>query len=231
VRVHGHRGARGVKPENTLEAFEYAINVGVDGIEMDIAATKDGVPVVSHDPWLPDGAPIRTLTSPEVRRRAPAIPMLAEVLALADRGPFLFNVEIKSFPDRPNLAPAPDDFAAMVLAEVDRRGLGGRVMIQSFDFRVLHSTRRLAPEVARGALFEVRGDFVSIAREAEASIAVPEFQLVSRGHVAAAHAAGLEVYTWTPNAPAEWQTLIETGVDAIITDNPESLLRWLGTRS
>jgi glycerophosphoryl diester phosphodiesterase len=104
-------------------------------------------------------------------------------------------------------------------------------MIQSFDFRVLHSTRRLAPEVARGALFEVRGDFASIARKAEASIAVPEFQLVSSGNVAAAHAAGLEVYTWTPNTPAQWQTLLEAGVDAIITDNPESLLRWLGTRS
>src|SRR5712692_6095882 len=52
IQVHGHRGARAVRPENTLPAFEYAIGIGVDVLELDMAVTKDNVVVVSHDPYL-----------------------------------------------------------------------------------------------------------------------------------------------------------------------------------
>jgi glycerophosphoryl diester phosphodiesterase len=230
VRVQGHRGARGIQPENTLAAFQYAIDAGADAIEMDIACTADDIPVVVHDPWLADRAPIRALSRLELRRRAPSIPALAEVLALAGPRPFLFNIEIKSFPDEPGLAPPPDAFASLVLAEIDRCRLQARVMIQSFDFRVLRAVRRLAPEIPRGALFEAGDDFAAIAHAADAPIAVPEFHLVSAANVAAAHAAGLEVYTWTPDSPAEWQPLIDAGVDAIITDDPAGLLKFISGR-
>ena len=75
--MHGHRGARARRPENTLAAFEYAIGVGVDAIEMDLAVTKDDVLVVSHDPELnpeicsaPAGSPsvIRQLTLAQLQR-------------------------------------------------------------------------------------------------------------------------------------------------------------------
>src|SRR5947207_14721460 len=52
ILVHGHRGARAMRPENTIPAFEYAIDQGVDAIEMDVAVTKDEVLVISHDPVL-----------------------------------------------------------------------------------------------------------------------------------------------------------------------------------
>src|SRR5215471_15991187 len=52
IQVHGHRGARAMRPENTMPAFEYAIDLGVDAIEMDVAVTKDDVLVISHDPVL-----------------------------------------------------------------------------------------------------------------------------------------------------------------------------------
>src|SRR3954465_5572267 len=52
IQVHGHRGARAMRPENTIPAFEYAIAQGVDALELDMAVTKDGVVVVSHDPEL-----------------------------------------------------------------------------------------------------------------------------------------------------------------------------------
>ena len=52
ILVHGHRGARAVRPENTLPAFEYAIQAGVDVLELDVAVTKDNVLVVSHDPRM-----------------------------------------------------------------------------------------------------------------------------------------------------------------------------------
>src|SRR5882762_839389 len=75
ILVHGHRGARARRPENTTPAFEYAIAQGVDALEMDMAVTKDGVIVISHDPILEppvctgprDGVAIRELTLSEVR--------------------------------------------------------------------------------------------------------------------------------------------------------------------
>src|ERR1044072_4151915 len=75
IQVHGHRGARAVRPENTLPAFEYAIAHGVDYLELDLAVTRDDVLVVSHDPHLgtvctgPAGPDtIRQLTLNQVRR-------------------------------------------------------------------------------------------------------------------------------------------------------------------
>src|SRR5580698_8626156 len=76
ILVHGHRGARAMRPENTLAGFEYAIAVGADALEMDVAVTRDDVVVVSHDPKLnrricqsPDPPrAIRDLTLFEVER-------------------------------------------------------------------------------------------------------------------------------------------------------------------
>src|SRR5579864_7264506 len=75
ILVHGHRGARARRPENTLPAFRYAIEQGVDVLELDVAVTKDNVPVVSHDPLInaticsgpKTGIPIHTLTLAELR--------------------------------------------------------------------------------------------------------------------------------------------------------------------
>src|SRR5437667_10110934 len=75
IQVHGHRGARAMRPENSMPAFEYAIAQGVDALELDMAVTKDGVAVVSHDPELRppactrprDRAVPRALTLAEVR--------------------------------------------------------------------------------------------------------------------------------------------------------------------
>src|SRR5438552_2739751 len=76
IQVHGHRGARAMRPENTLPAFEYAIAAGVDALELDMAVTRDNVIVVSHDPEMRapictgprDHAVIRGLTLAEIRQ-------------------------------------------------------------------------------------------------------------------------------------------------------------------
>lgn len=210
--MHGHRGARARRPENTIAAFEYAIDAGADAIEMDIVVTADGIPMVAHDPF-------GSLTCAEVRRRSPHVPTLAEALALADRGAFLFNIELKPYADPERLA----DLVAPAAA------LAGRVMFQSFDFAVLHALAKRFPAAPRGALFEhTAEDFISIARRAQAAIVAPEFHLVTAEKVRAAHQSGLTALTWTPNRPAHWKKLIDAGVDGLITDDPAALLRYLG---
>lgn len=254
VLVHGHRGARALRPENTLPAFEYAIAQGVDALELDMAVTKDNVLVISHDPELKPpictgpkpSAVIHTLTLAEVRewdcgamqnpnfprqKTVPGtrMPTLDEVFALAPRGKFLFNIETKSFPDHPELTPAPAEFVRLVLAEIRKHHLESRVILQSFDFRTLHEMKKIAPEIALSALYEgAPKDFTVIAQEAEAGIVSPEFHLVTPQQVNTAHAAGLQIVPWTADTTADWDRLIAAGVDAIITDDPAALLQHLG---
>jgi glycerophosphoryl diester phosphodiesterase len=242
-----------MRPENTLPGFEYAISIGADALEMDVAVTRDDVVVVSHDPKLnrsictsPD-APraIRDLTLAELERwdcgavrnpRFPKqtpipgarVPTLDQVLDLSDRGHFLFNIEVKSFPDRPALAPPPERFAELVHQAIRRHKLQERAIVQSFDFRVLHAMRQVAPEIRLGALYVGRPkSFVAIAHLAAAGIVAPYHALASARQVRAAHAAGLEVIAWTANRPRDWRRLIAAQVDAIITDDPAALLAYL----
>ncbi len=212
VAVHGHRGARAKRPENTLAAFEYAIAAGVDAIELDVVLTADGSPMVAHDPVAP-------LTLAELRRQSPHIPTLPEVLALAQLGRFLFNIELKPFPNPVRLV----GLAVPLVAS-----LPGRVLFQSFDFAILHELRARAPGIPRGALFEdTTESFVSLAESAQAGFVAPEYHLVTEEQMRSAHAAGLQVITWTPNRKAEWQELIEAGVDGLITDDPAALIEYL----
>jgi len=253
IQVHGHRGARALRPENTLPAFEYAIAQGVDALELDMAVTKDSVLVVSHDPELRapvcngprDRVPIHELTFEEVRqwdcggkqnpaypRQQPVagtrMPSLDEVFALAPKGKFLFNIETKIFLNRPEVTPSPEEFVRLVLAEVRKHHLESRVVLQSFDYRTLHAMAKAAPEIRLSALYEGKPkSFVEVARDAGAKIVSPEHHLVTPEEVRAAHAAGLEVLPWTPNTPQDWQRLLDAGVDGMISDDPAALLAFL----
>jgi glycerophosphoryl diester phosphodiesterase len=256
ILVHGHRGARARMPENTLPAFEYAIQSGVDALEMDMAVTKDGVIVISHDPMLRkpvctgprDNAIIHELTLADVRQwdcgavRNPMfanqkpvpgtrIPTLDDVFQLAGRGTFDYNIETKSFPDRPALTSPPEEFASMVLAKIREYHVEKRVILQSFDFRTLVAMKKLAPEIRLSALTESDPrEFAEIAKEAHAEIISPNYMLVTPAKVEAAHRAGLQVVPWTVNRPADWDRMIDAKVDAIISDDPAELIAYLKQR-
>ena len=254
ILVHGHRGARARRPENTIPAFEYAIQAGVDALEMDMAVTKDNVIVISHDPILEppvchgpqERAVIHELTLLQVKQwdcgaqqnprfatqqaiPGTRMPTLDEVFALAPQEAFDYNIETKSFPDKPQYTPTPEVFVQMVLAKIRQYKLEKRVILQSFDFRTLRAMRKLAPEIRLSALVDENDhrDFTAIAADAGAGIVSPYFKLVTPEKVAAAHKAGLQVVPWTVNTPQEWDPLIAAHVDAIISDDPAALIAYL----
>ncbi|MDX2154299.1 MAG: glycerophosphodiester phosphodiesterase [Bryobacteraceae bacterium] len=258
IQVHGHRGARAVLPENTIPAFEHAIEVGADVLELDMAVTKDNVVVVSHDPELnpkickgPAGLPkgIRQLTLEQLRqfdcgatanadypkqRAVPGtrMPTLDEVLALARRGTFEFNIETKIFKDKPEYTPSPEEFTRLVVDLVRKHKLEKRVILQSFDFRTLEACKKIAPEIRLSALYAIGlKDFVGIAKDSGARIVSPHYMLVTKGRVEEAHKAGLQVVPWTANTVRDWDRLVEAGVDAIITDDPAALIEYLKGRA
>jgi glycerophosphoryl diester phosphodiesterase len=256
IAVHGHRGARAALPENTLPAFAYAIDVGADYIELDIEATRDDVLVACHDPVLrrrravgpPGSRVVRELTLARLRqfdcgslpnrrfRRQLAvpgarIPTLDEVFALARRGCFRFNIEVKSFPQRPRYAPPPEDYARLLLDAVRRHGLEGRVEVQSFDLRVLRAVRDAGAPLPLTALSRFGGrDFIEEAQKAGAGTIGPYHRLVTQRGVARAHAARMRVVPWTANRPRDWARLVRAGVDGIITDDPAGLIDYLRKR-
>jgi glycerophosphoryl diester phosphodiesterase len=213
VDLQGHRGTRGLAPENTLVAFRKAIEIGVTTLETDLALTADDVLVLVHDPrlsraltrtgdgrWLEqDGAPIRSLTSVELRaydvgrldpsheyakswpQQLPAdgerIPTLAELFALARDArspgghPVRFNIEIKLTPDSAVPTASAEEFARAVAREVEAAGMTGRVTVQSFDWRPLRALKRIAPEI-RTACLTIEAKAMNTVRE-DASGASP----------------------------------------------------------
>ena len=281
ILVHGHRGSRATRPENTLPAFEYAIEHGTDVLELDLAVTKDNVLVVSHSPYLtqrtsddprmaavlanertcvgpalPVGTLIHSLTLAQLKQYdcgakalsafpkqvavpGTKIPTFDEVLDLAPRGNFAFNVETKIFINHPEITPSPEVFVKMIDDAVKRHHLETRVILQSFDFRTLHAMKTLDPAIRLSALFgQAKYDvmmgitdsdksFVHIAKISGADILSPDESLVTPAQVEAAHAAGLQVAPYTVNTTEGWKKMADAHVDAIITDDPTALLQWL----
>lgn len=252
--VHGHRGAAALRPENTIPSFEEAIRGGADYIEMDIAVTRDNIPVISHDPVINleicQGAggkhPIHELTLEQLRqydcgsltlkafpRQKPVpgthIPTFEEVLDLAKSSSIRFNIEIKSSANWPaNYTLAPDALSRMVVDVVRRRKLEKRVLIQSFDFRVVKAVRAIAPDLDVAALYGPgERTFVDIARETGARIITPQYRLVTPEKLKEAHDAGIQIIPWTVDDPQDWDRLIGMGVDGIITNDPGALVAHL----
>jgi len=181
IQVHGHRGARAVRPENSLPAFAYAVEQGVDVLELDLAVTKDDVLVVSHDSSMnpafctgPAGSQtvIRKMTLGELRRwdcgakanrdfpkqgavPGTRVPTLQEVFDLVKKqgSRVEFNIETKISAAKPELTPTPERFVELVLQVVRKNGLTARVMLQSFDYRTLHAMKKLEPKMRLSALY------------------------------------------------------------------------------
>ncbi len=244
--LQGHRGARGLAPENTLAAFRIALDLGVTTLETDLAVTKDGVLVISHDPFLnPD---LTRLDGQWIATAGPTI----QSLTLAD----LKRYDIgrtnpgskygQQFAGQ-KLAPDPERFAQLTVEAIRKGKAGARSTIQSFDWRGLIAARRLAPEIATGCLsiesnnsdtvgrasaqpspwlggldLKAHGGSVpKLAKAAGCAVWSPFWRNVTAENVKEAQALGLKVVPWTVNNPADMTQLIDLGVDGLITDYPD----------
>jgi glycerophosphoryl diester phosphodiesterase len=170
------------------------------------------------------------------------IPTFDEVLDLAPQGKFQFNVETKIFPNRPEITPTPEVFVAMIDKAVKAHRLESRVILQSFDFRTLLAMRALDPAIRLSALFGMAQydtlmgitdsdkNYAHIAKVvglSDGDFFSPEQSLVTPAEVQWAHDHHLQVAPYTVNTPEGWQKMAGAHVDAIITDDPAGLLKWL----
>ena len=230
MEIFAHRGASAHAPENTMAAFVEAYNQRADGIELDIHSAADGTFVVIHDDTLDlttaGKGPVRDRSFEEIRRldaggwfdprfSAERVPELSEVLDLT-AGRCLLNIEIKASAFEAGY-PA-DAIEHQVVALVKTTGAEDRVIISSFDWRILQRIAAMDSPPALALISDHGADRSVIERllAMKAFSWHPRFKVLTREQVDRMHAAGLKVFPWTINTREEAQRILALGIDGLI---------------
>jgi glycerophosphoryl diester phosphodiesterase len=219
-----HRGAHQTHPENSIAAFERALELGAEGIELDVHATRDGIVVVHHDPVVharhpqrPAHKAIANLSAAELERFPLAdgtrVPTLHEALdAIGNR--VTVYVEIKA----PNIE-------ALVTRCI--RESEATCAVHSFDHRIVKIVKSIFPAIRTGVLEVSRHiDPVASLASASAEDLWQEVDSIDEEIVERAHSVGARVVAWTANDATQWDTLHALGVDAICTDRIAELATY-----
>jgi glycerophosphoryl diester phosphodiesterase len=232
--VLGHRGARREAPENTLLAFDLALDAGADGVELDVRYGADGALLVIHDQTLTRvtngrvGQALGDLSLADLEEidlgAGQRIPTLNQVLAWSRERECRLNVELKSDHDTSPL------FVDSVVALLRAEPAGDRVILSSFDASVVARLAAALEDYTVGWLVDAASDL-----EASAGLAAqhrvraihPRESLLSAASVGALRRDFDVVNTWTANDPDRIVELSALGVDAIITDDPALALEAL----
>jgi glycerophosphoryl diester phosphodiesterase len=262
--LQGHRGARGLRPENTIPAFLLALDSGVTTIELDLAITKDNQIIVSHEPWMsaeicaqPNGKLIKEKDQqkfniyqmtydqvktfdcgsqgnprfPEQVKMKTSKPLLTEVIVAVEdhirsftQYEVDYNIEIKTTEDGDKkFHPVPEVFSDLVYNLLDQYLPMERVVIQSFDFRVLKYWHQKYPDVRLAALVENKKSVEANLDDLgfNPSIYSPYFELLTKDKVKNLQRKKIRVIPWTVNEEKDMKKIKDMGVDGFITDYPD----------
>jgi glycerophosphoryl diester phosphodiesterase len=243
VLVVAHRGFSGVAPENTLAAFKRAIDLGVDMIELDVHLSKDGQVVVIHDDTLnrtTNGkGKVAHHTLNELKQldagswfgkqfSGEKIPMLKEVLELT-RGRMLLNIELK-IGDQGQYTMM--DLADRSFKEVEKAGMLNQVVFSSFDPSAIDRIIGKSPKIPVALIYNQSWTFP---QEVTGGRSIPILscsgKVLTQANISNTHQRGMKVIVWTLNTEEHMQYFLSTGVDGIITDYPDRLIKILQKRS
>lgn len=253
--VIAHRGGRIWAPENTLAGFKKSLDLGADGIELDIHRCKTGELIVIHDETVDrttDGSGlVKNMTLAQLRglsagaKWAPAsqlrklsagityssefkkekLPLLTEVFDLI-KGKLIINIEIKNAPiDYPGIE---DDLIALL----KKYPYPDKIVVSSFDHDVIHRFHEKAPQYQCAILTDcILSNVGEYAKGIGSQNWNPGFGDFRGDAAQRAHAAGLKVNVWTVNSPEDWKEAIAMPVDGIITDDPAGLKDFLHSQT
>jgi glycerophosphoryl diester phosphodiesterase len=249
VLAVAHRGASVRAPENTLAAIREAAALGADAVEVDVQRTRDGALVLMHDATLARTTDAATRYSPrapwsvgsftlrELRRldagswKSPRfarerVPTLRQTLrTIGELGDLRLLLELK----RPERHPGIVADLARVLLGAQRDGLldTRRVVVQSFDVSAVKGLKAHCPELTVGVLgLPPRAHLPALGTWA--SQVNPHHAALDASYVEAVHANGMRCLTWTVDRPFAMRRAIRAGVDGVITNRPDVLLRQRG---
>jgi glycerophosphoryl diester phosphodiesterase len=218
VQIIGHRGARGLEPENTMRSFRKALELGVDYIECDVHMTKDGHIILMHDHTVDrttsGSGPVNSFTFDEIRKldagKGETIPTLQELLDLT-RGKVKLHIELK------------DETATKPTVHlVEKNGMGGEVFLTSGKTETLKRVRELNASIPTEHIFgEPPDDAIDRALSVGSKRISCHISHLTGELVQKAHKSGLHVIAWPPNTVEDARKAVECGVDLICTDRPD----------
>ena len=231
--IFAHRGASQAAPENTLPAFEAAIRLGADGVELDVQYTSDGALVIFHNPTLERTSTgtgrVTAHTLAQLRELdagswfGPAfvgtrIPTLDEVLDLLNNK-LLINIELKA------LDATFSDLGVDVVKTVRAHGMADQVVISSFNPFALRRAKQAGLEIECALLLahDLPGwlRLGVTRRHSRADGLHPDLAMVNEAYLAGARKLGMPVRVWTVDEEGDMRRMIALGVDGIITDAPD----------
>jgi len=238
--IFAHRGDLAHAPENTLPAFQQAIQKGADGVELDVKLTADGHVIVIHDSTVDrttDGkGRVASLPLEAIRKldagkwfnekfAGTKVPLLEEVFEVVGKDKMI-NIELKDY------TVSHDGLVKKVCELIKRHDNHNQILFSSFFPSTLKVAAQALPEIPRGLLAMpgllglwtrsfgfMFGDYQALH---------PHISSTSREQMQRAHRLKRRVHVWTVNKPEDIIQLKEWGVDGIITDDPQTAVRVLG---
>lgn len=243
--IIAHRGFKKEYPENTLIAFQAAMDAGVPMIELDVTLSRDRKLVVIHDATLErttnGHGSVHDHTLAELKLLDAGswfhsdfadehLPELSEVLDLVN-GRVIANIEIKSNAYEPN-HPA-DAIEKQVVDLVKQKKALDAVLISSFKVEILKQVFEIAerPSLALISSDPADGQTIKLCQDLNAFSWHPDHRILTESQVEKMHAAGLKVFPYTVDTLEDYLKMTAMNVDGVITNDPASVRKWSITRS
>ncbi|MEP6931351.1 MAG: glycerophosphodiester phosphodiesterase family protein [Flavobacterium sp.] len=220
-----HRGAKGYEPENTLKAFQKALDLNADGIELDVHLSADGHLIVIHDETIDKMTNgkgfVNTLSLPELKSflidEKYEIPTLKEVFDLVSKK-CLINIELKNADTLTKVVTLIDEYVS------EKNWKYEHFIVSSFDWNALQEVHHLDSKIPIGVLAETNLDLaLAFAEFVKAKAIHPYYHLLNEENTKSIQEKGFLVLPWTVNTEEDIQKIRSYNVDGIITDFPDKI--------
>ena len=210
----GHRGASAYEPENTIRAFKRAIDMGCQGVEMDLRRTKDGKIVVIHDETVDrttnGKGKVSEMTLEEIKKldsHGEKIPLLSEVLSEVKAEIFLLELKESGYEES-------------IVKEVKDFNLLDKVVFVSFNYDSLKKVKEVGGEKI-GLIYETQPYPIQVAKSLKAYAMLPSYNLLNRIHANELKKNKFFVIPWVVNDVSILEKMMYFKVDGVITDKPD----------
>jgi len=215
MKIVGHRGARGLAPENTIASLMQALTYNVDEIEIDVRVTRDGIPVLNHDVVLHGATlPIAHHTLQELRARKPDLATLSEALELLQHKASAM-IEVKP---RVDIAPV----VAVLQQHLDKGWKAQDITLGSFSQKTLRALHAALPELPTIVIERFSGLYAGYrARQLHTKKVSMNHLFVWAGYISAMRRQQYELYVYTLNDPKRAARFQKHGLYGVITDRPD----------
>jgi len=220
-----HRGAKAYEPENTLQAFQKALDLHSDGIELDVHLSADGHIIVIHDETIDRTTNGKGLVNTFSLSKLKSflidekyqIPTLNEVFDLVDKK-CMINIELKGLGTAPKVVRIIEEYIS------EKKWNYNNFIISSFEWNMLQETSSLNPNIPIGVLTEENVETaLAFAESIKAKAINPDFQLLNKENVQQIQEKGFLVFPWTVNSEVDIQKVKSYQVNGIISDNPDKI--------